>query len=79
MIRAHRYPGRRWFPAALRGAAWAVAALLIACAGPGAAGPGPPPEPELAAVPAGPYVRGSDRAEREAAYLLDEAAYGRGC
>ena len=54
----------------------AAAALLTACAGPGAAGAGPPPEPELAAVPAGPYVRGSDRAEREAAYLLDEAAYG---
>ncbi len=76
MIRAHRYPGKRWFPAALRGAAWVVAALLTACAGPGAAGPGPPPQPDLIAVPAGPYVRGSDRAEREAAYLLDEAAYG---
>ena len=76
MIRAHRYPGKRWFPAALRGAAWAVAALLTACAGPGAAGPGPPPQPDPIAVPAGPYVRGSDRAEREAAYLLDEAAYG---
>ncbi len=76
MIRAHRYPGKRWFPAALRGAAWAVATLLTACAGPGAAGPGPPPQPDLIAVPAGPYVRGSDRVEREAAYLLDEAAYG---
>jgi formylglycine-generating enzyme required for sulfatase activity len=32
--------------------------------------------PEVVPVPAGPYVRGSDRAEREAAYLLDEAAYG---
>jgi formylglycine-generating enzyme required for sulfatase activity len=50
-----------------------VAALLTAWAGPGAAAP---PEPALVAVPAGPYIRGSDRAEREAAYLLDEAAYG---
>ncbi len=47
--------------------------LLTAWAGPGAAAP---PEPALVAVPAGPYIRGSDRAEREAAYLLDEAAYG---
>ena len=27
-------------------------------------------------VPAGPFIQGSDRAEREAAYRLDEAAYG---
>ena len=27
-------------------------------------------------VPAGPFIEGSDRAEREAAYRLDEAAYG---
>jgi len=59
-----------------RCAAWAVAALLAACAGPGAAAPGHPPEPDLVAIPAGPYIRGSDRREREAAYLLDEAAYG---
>lgn len=32
--------------------------------------------PELVQVPAGPFVRGSDREEREAAYRLDEAAYG---
>ncbi|HIP77942.1 MAG TPA: hypothetical protein EYH07_05725 [Kiloniellaceae bacterium] len=32
--------------------------------------------PEVIAVPAGPFIAGSDRAEREAAYLLDEAAYG---
>ena len=76
MIRAKRYSGRRRFPVAWRGAAWAVAALLAACAGPGVAAPERPPEPELAVVPAGPFLRGSDRAEREAAYLLDEAAYG---
>ncbi len=56
--------------------AWTVAALLAACAGPGAAAPGQPPEPDLVAIPAGPYIQGSDRREREAAYLLDEAAYG---
>ncbi len=32
--------------------------------------------PGLIAVPAGPFIAGSDREEREAAYLLDEAAYG---
>lgn len=32
--------------------------------------------PEMVIVPAGPFIVGSDRAEREAAYRLDEAAYG---
>ena len=32
--------------------------------------------PETVPVAAGPYIAGSDRAEREAAYRLDEAAYG---
>lgn len=32
--------------------------------------------PELITVPAGSFIAGSDRAEREAAYRLDEAAYG---
>ncbi|NKB21629.1 MAG: SUMF1/EgtB/PvdO family nonheme iron enzyme [Alphaproteobacteria bacterium] len=32
--------------------------------------------PETVAIPAGPFVRGSDRAEREAAYRMDERAYG---
>ena len=32
--------------------------------------------PETVAVPAGPFIQGSDRAEREAAYRLDERAYG---
>ncbi len=32
--------------------------------------------PEAITIPAGPFVRGSDRAEREAAYRLDERAYG---
>lgn len=34
------------------------------------------PWPELIAVPAGAYIAGSDESEREAAYRLDEAAYG---
>ncbi len=36
----------------------------------------PDPLPEVVQVPAGPFITGSDRAEREAAYRLDEAAYG---
>ncbi|MBK18476.1 MAG: hypothetical protein CMM52_06535 [Rhodospirillaceae bacterium] len=32
--------------------------------------------PETVSIPAGPFIRGSDRAEREAAYRLDERAYG---
>lgn len=32
--------------------------------------------PELVPIPAGPFVIGSDRTEREMAYRLDEAAYG---
>ena len=34
--------------------------------------------PETVTVPAGPFIQGSERAEREAAYRLDEAAYGHG-
>ncbi len=33
-------------------------------------------DPAVLAIPAGPFITGSDRAEREAAYRLDEAAYG---
>ncbi len=32
--------------------------------------------PQTLKIPAGPFIAGSDRAEREAAYRLDEAAYG---
>jgi len=32
--------------------------------------------PEVISIPAGAFIMGSDRAEREAAYRLDEAAYG---
>lgn len=34
------------------------------------------PVPEVVNIPAGPFIAGSDRAERESAYRLDEAAYG---
>jgi formylglycine-generating enzyme required for sulfatase activity len=43
-------------------------AVLAACALPGSA--------ETVVVPAGSFVAGSDRAERETAYGLDQAAYG---
>jgi len=49
----------------------AAALLLAACANAPAAD-----LPELVAIPAGTFIVGSDRAERELAYRLDEAAYG---
>ena len=49
-----------------------LATVLPACAGEAAG----PPLPELIEIPAGSFIAGSDRAEREAAYQLDEAAYG---
>jgi formylglycine-generating enzyme required for sulfatase activity len=53
-----------------------LSALAVgACAAPGWAGV---PYPELVQVPAGSFIRGSDRAEREAAYRLDEKAYRHG-
>ncbi|GAB1233007.1 formylglycine-generating enzyme family protein [Ferrigenium sp. UT5] len=41
-----------------------------------AAWAGQPPLPDTIEIPAGSYVSGSDRAERDYAYALDEAAYG---
>ena len=32
--------------------------------------------PDIIPIPAGPFIAGSDQAERQAAYALDEAAYG---
>ena len=55
-----------------------IGAILLMPALPGAsalAGDGASP-PKVTEIPAGPFVAGSDRAEREAAYRLDEAAYG---
>lgn len=48
---------------------------LLGGAGPRAAEPAFAP-PEVIVIPAGPFITGSDRAEREAAYRLDEKAYG---
>ncbi len=53
----------------------AVAVLLSGLAL-GAGAHGAAHVPETIVVAAGPFVAGSERAEREAAYLLDERAYG---
>ena len=55
-----------------------IAALCLLVGASAAVGAGPvgSPVPALVEVPAGPFVAGSDAAEREAAYRLDEAAYG---
>ena len=50
--------------------------LVVAGAGAGAVAAGETPLPEVVSVPAGVFVTGSDRAEREYGYTLDEAAYG---
>ncbi len=53
-----------------------AAAVLLGClAFSGCAGAAPP-IPETVVVAAGPFVAGSERTEREAAYRLDERAYG---
>lgn len=55
----------------------AVLAILLLCApGPSIADAGGIATPETVTVPAGAFIRGSDRAERDAAYALDETAYG---
>ena len=51
-----------------------LAVSLLGCAT-SASGPDFVP-PEIVAVPLGPFIAGSDAAERERAYQLDEAAYG---
>ena len=55
-----------------------VAAAQTVVSGTAAGGEAGGPAPATVRVPAGPFVAGSDRAEREAAYRLDEAAYGHG-
>ena len=50
--------------------------LAATLALPACAAAADPSLPVLIEIPAGPFVVGSDRAEREAAYRLDEAAYG---
>ena len=54
-----------------------LCALLLWALGPGQdAGAAEAEIPALVAVPAGSFLSGSDRAERDLAYDLDEAAYG---
>ena len=61
-----------------RRAAHAVALAAACCtlATTADAGERNPTVPALIEVPAGPFIAGSDAAEREAAYRLDETAYG---
>jgi len=54
----------------------ALAALASAVVADANAVSEPDPLPPLVTIPAGPFLRGSDRAERDAAYTLDERAYG---
>lgn len=54
----------------------AILALLAIVAAPVAAQD--VPVPKTLEIPAGPFVSGSDRAERDYAYSLDEMAYGHG-
>ena len=53
--------------------------LSVVWTGPaGAGGTAPEQLPALIAIPAGPFIAGSDAGERETGYRLDEAAYGHG-
>jgi len=51
----------------------AALAMTVVCSSPALAGE---EVPETIIIPAGSFISGSDQAEREAAYRLDEAAYG---
>jgi formylglycine-generating enzyme required for sulfatase activity len=55
---------------------WLTAAVLVAGLAGAVAGTMPVDGIEPIEIPAGPFIAGSDAAEREAAYRLDEAAYG---
>jgi formylglycine-generating enzyme required for sulfatase activity len=50
--------------------------ILVLGLGSRAAGAAAPATPETVLIPAGPFIAGSDRAEREHAYQLDERGYG---
>lgn len=67
-----------WNATHLGGLAAVLALVLALAVVPEAAqgGAAPSKEPAVIGIPAGPFIAGSDRAEREAAYRLDEAAYG---
>lgn len=67
------------FRATLRQTAHLAAALLLLAAVPLASRAGSGTElvlPDVVEIPAGPFIMGSDSAERETGYELDEAAYG---
>ncbi len=69
LILATRLPGQRCVSLLM--------AVLSACLAPGGfAYTGEIAAPAVVGIPAGAFVTGSDRAEREAAYRLDEKAYG---
>lgn len=53
-----------------------VFAAVLALSGPGSAEEYDISLPELIDIPEGPFLSGSDRAERELGYRLDEVAYG---
>lgn len=53
-----------------------IVLLALLALGGCAAVAGEVPVPDTVTVPAGPFIAGSDRAEREHAYRLDEAGYG---
>lgn len=53
-------------------------ALAVVSGAAFAAAPGEDAVPPTVDIPAGPFISGSDRAEREAAYRLDESAYRHG-
>lgn len=53
-----------------------LAVLLATAAGAGAPKSAGSEIPDTVQVPAGPYIRGSDAAQREYGYTLDERAYG---
>ncbi|MDA4847799.1 formylglycine-generating enzyme family protein [Hoeflea poritis] len=62
-------------PRSVKSAALFCLAWVSLFAAPGMADDAFPP-PGSIEIPAGPFIMGSDAAEREAAYRLDEAAYG---
>jgi formylglycine-generating enzyme required for sulfatase activity len=70
-MRVHRFARRLAILAALSLAAGAAAQARAQLAG-----NAPLPIPEVVLIPAGSFIYGSDAAEREAAYRLDEKAYG---